>query len=189
MKSVLIPLSALASLTAFQAHAALPQLNATCPGNIEVHADQGGPVYINGKEATLKASNENYYEARDAKLGVTISISRNPDGSTDVSYTGKNRANGVCQVASTAAPKPRPAVASPAAKRESHPAAEKACLTAVAAKVGTSSSKLSVIEALGAEAGIMVKVRVPGADAPWACMTDKKGKPWNVSYSGSEGKL
>lgn len=41
----------------------------------------------------------------------------------------------------------------------------------------------------GAEAGISVKVNVPGADAPWACMTDQKGKPWNVSYTGSEGKL
>ncbi len=36
------------------AHAGIPLLNATCPGNIEVHADKGGPVYINGKEATLK---------------------------------------------------------------------------------------------------------------------------------------
>jgi hypothetical protein len=185
MKSILIPLSVLASLFAFDAHAGLSQLNATCPGNIEVHVDDGGPVYINGKEAVLKRVNDNYFEAKDAKLGVTISISNNPDGSSDVSYTGKNRANGVCQVKPAAA---RP-VPSPAARRESHPASEKACLTAVAAKVGVASSKLSVIEALGSEAGILVKVRVPGADAPWACMTDQKGKPWNVSYSGSEGKL
>lgn len=189
MKSILIPFFVLASLSAFNAHAGLSQLNATCPGNIEVHADEGGPVYINGKEAVLKRTNDNYFEAKDAKLGITISISNNPDGSSDVSYTGKNRANGICQVkraGAQAAAKPAP---KPVAKRESHPASEKACLTAVAAKVGVASSKLSVIESLGSEAGIQVKVRVPGADAPWACMTDQKGKPWNVSYSGSEGKL
>ncbi|BBH46985.1 hypothetical protein [Pseudomonas sp. KU43P] len=78
------------------AQAQIPLLNATCPGNIEVHADKGGPIYINGKEASLKKFNDNYFEAKGS--GVTISLSINPDGSPDVSYTGKNRANGVCQV-------------------------------------------------------------------------------------------
>jgi hypothetical protein len=78
------------------AQAGIPLLNATCPGNIEVHADKGGPIYINGKEGKLKSFNENYFEAKGS--GVTISLSINPDGSADVSYTGKNRANGVCQV-------------------------------------------------------------------------------------------
>ncbi|ATP45624.1 hypothetical protein V7V80_23535 [Pseudomonas kermanshahensis] len=78
------------------AQAGIPLLNATCPGNIEVHADRGGPVYINGKEGKLKTFNDNYFEAKGS--GVTISLSINPDGSADVSYTGKNRANGVCQV-------------------------------------------------------------------------------------------
>ncbi len=32
------------------AHAKIPLVNATCPGNIDVHADAGGPIYINGKE-------------------------------------------------------------------------------------------------------------------------------------------
>ncbi|WP_447809158.1 hypothetical protein [Pseudomonas putida] len=61
------------------AHAGIPLLNATCPGNIEVHADKGGP-----------------FEAKGG--GVTVSLSINPDGSPDVSYTGKNKANGVCQI-------------------------------------------------------------------------------------------
>ncbi|MGE8399842.1 MAG: hypothetical protein ACN6NZ_07880 [Burkholderiales bacterium] len=78
------------------AQAGIPLLNATCPGNIEVHADRGGLVYINGKEGKLKTFNDNYFEAKGS--GVTISLSINPDGSADVSYTGKNRANGVCQV-------------------------------------------------------------------------------------------
>ncbi len=87
---------AAALLLAGQAAAKIPLINATCPGKIEVHADQGGPVYINGKEGKLKIFNENYYEAKGS--GVTISISINPDGSASVSYTGKGGANGICTV-------------------------------------------------------------------------------------------
>ena len=76
------------------AEAKIPLVNATCPDKIEVHADEGGPVYINGKEAKLKVFNENYYEAHGA--GVTISLGINPDSSPSVSYTGKGGANGVC---------------------------------------------------------------------------------------------
>ncbi|KQS96308.1 MULTISPECIES: hypothetical protein [unclassified Rhizobium] len=83
-------------LVAGQAAAKIPLVNATCPGNIEVHADQGGPIYINGKEGKLKVFNENYYEAHGS--GVTISLTISPDGSADVSYTGKGGANGVCTV-------------------------------------------------------------------------------------------
>ncbi|QHC96481.1 hypothetical protein [Pseudomonas sp. R84] len=78
------------------AYAGIPMFNATCPGKIEVHADEGGPIYINGKEGQLKKFNDNYFEAKGS--GVTISLSINPDGSPAVSYTGKNRANGVCEV-------------------------------------------------------------------------------------------
>ena len=38
-------------------------VNATCPGGIEIHADEGGAVYINGDEARLKKFNDNYFEA------------------------------------------------------------------------------------------------------------------------------
>lgn len=77
------------------AHAGIPLLNITCPEKIEVHADEGGPVYINGAQAALKKFNDNYYEATSS--GVAVSISINPDGSTTVSYTGKHGANGICQ--------------------------------------------------------------------------------------------
>ncbi len=83
-------------LCAGSAHAGIPLVNATCPTGIEVHADKGGPIYINGKEAKLKVFNENYYEA--AGSGVTVSLSINPDGSPAMSYTGKNRANGMCTI-------------------------------------------------------------------------------------------
>lgn len=186
MKTLAYPIAVLAALFAVDASAGLPQLNATCPGGMDIHVDQGGPVYVNGKEAKLKRSNDNYYEATDVKSGTVFSISNNPDGSSDVSYTGKKGANGVCTLASSSTASMAPAAT---AAREKHPAAEKACLAAVAKKANMSSSRLSVIEALGAEAGISVSVKVPGADAPWACMTDKKGKPWSVKYTGSEGAL
>jgi hypothetical protein len=94
MKSMLLAAPLL--LAAGWAQAQIPMFNATCPGKIEVHADEGGPIYINGKEGKLKKFNDNYFEAKGA--GVTISLSINPDGSAGVSYTGKNRANGVCEV-------------------------------------------------------------------------------------------
>ena len=85
-----------ATAVAGQVAAKIPLVNATCPGKIEVHADDGGPIYINGKEGKLKVFNENYYEAKGS--GVTISLSINPDGSPAVSYTGKGGANGICTV-------------------------------------------------------------------------------------------
>lgn len=85
-----------ASALVGQAHANIPLVNVTCPTNIDVHADEGGPIYINGKEAKLKKFNDNYYEAKGG--GVTISLSINPDGSPAVSYTGKHGANGICTI-------------------------------------------------------------------------------------------
>ncbi|MBB4651245.1 hypothetical protein GGQ99_003008 [Aminobacter niigataensis] len=87
---------AAASAMATVASANIPLVNATCPGNIEVHADEGGLIYINGTEAKLKKFNDNYFEATGH--GVTISLSINPDGSPSVSYTGKGGANGICTV-------------------------------------------------------------------------------------------
>lgn len=94
MKQLL--LGALVFSIAGAASAGVPLVNATCPGNIEVHADEGGPIYINGKEGKLKKFNENYFEAKGS--GVTISLSVNPDGSPSVSYTGKGGVNGVCEL-------------------------------------------------------------------------------------------
>ncbi|WP_372016436.1 DUF3011 domain-containing protein [Pseudoxanthomonas sp. 10H] len=100
-------------LAASPARAALPQFNATCPGGIEVHADAGGPVYVDGRQAQLQRFNDDAYEARDATRGVTLSIGRTADG-VQLSYTGPGTANGVCQVAGAAdaagvGPAPSPA--------------------------------------------------------------------------------
>lgn len=79
------------------ANAEIPMVNATCPGNLEVHTDEGGPLFINGKEAKLKKINDNYFEAKGG--GVTVSLSISPDGTPSISYTGKGGANGICEIA------------------------------------------------------------------------------------------
>ncbi|MEN5036719.1 hypothetical protein [Pseudomonas sp. TWI929] len=78
------------------AFADIPPLNATCPGNIEVRANEGGPVFINGKEAKLSEVTESHFKAKGG--GVIVSVSIEPDGYLSVSYTGKGGANGVCEV-------------------------------------------------------------------------------------------
>lgn len=72
----------------------IPLFNAICGDAIEVHANEGGPVFINGEETSLKKFNDNYFEA--SRDGTTISISFNPDGSLSLSFSGPNRANGIC---------------------------------------------------------------------------------------------
>ena len=64
------------------AYAEIPMLDFVCPGNLQVHADRGEPVYINGKQAKLKKFNESYFEAsrpgtigwHDADLSFHTSI-------------------------------------------------------------------------------------------------------------------
>lgn len=175
-----LPITAALLATAGAASAAIPMMNHTCPGNLEVHADQGGPVYINGKQTQLKRFSDNYYEARGA--GVTLSISINPDGTPTMSYTGPKRAHGICQVASAGSTAPAPATA-----RDSNPKAESACLAAVAKKTNLARSKLKVTDVMTAEAGTGVTVSVPGADAPWSCLVDKRGRVQNAMYTGKEG--
>lgn len=178
-------LAATTLLFAIVASADIPQLNYDCPTNIAVHADKGGPVFINGKEAKLKKFNDNAYEAKGS--GVAISLTRNPDESWDVSYTGKGGANGVCQPATSGA-----ASASGTSGTSGTPAtskAQKACLAEVAKQTGVDASKLSVTDVMTAEAGIGVTIKVPGADAPWSCLSSGSGKIQGASYTGSEGNL
>ena len=89
--------SALFFLMCVPATAGIPLVNATCLGNIEVHADEGGPIYINGEEAKLHKFNDNYFEAKH--LDVTISLSISRDGSPSVSYLVPGGASGECQIA------------------------------------------------------------------------------------------
>lgn len=82
-------------------HSGIPLFNVSCTDKYEVHADQGGPVFINGKETKLKKVNDNYYEATGS--GITVSIAINPDGSPTVSYTGQQGINGICQASQSGA--------------------------------------------------------------------------------------
>ena len=81
-------------MSAASAYPRIPMFNAICGTGIEVHGDEGGPVFIDGEETRLERFNDNYFEA--SHDGVTISISFNPDGSLGLSFTGPNRANGIC---------------------------------------------------------------------------------------------
>jgi len=91
-------LAASVSLAAIgAAHASIPFFNATCPTGIEVHADEGGPIYINGKEATLTVFNKKAYEARHGHVTVDLTIA--PDGTPSLTYTKDGGANGICTIA------------------------------------------------------------------------------------------
>lgn len=78
------------------AEAEIPLVNAECPDNIEVHAEEGGPIYVNGVKAKMQSFNENYYEAR--RGDVTVSLSITPDGLPSVSYTLRGGADGICKI-------------------------------------------------------------------------------------------
>ncbi|MDZ4336505.1 MAG: hypothetical protein U1A62_22795 [Pseudomonas sp.] len=78
------------------AHAAnLPAFEVTCPTDLSVRAEAGGPVYINDKQIVLHKLSEQFVEAKGE--GVTLSISLNAAGAPTVSYTGKQGANGICE--------------------------------------------------------------------------------------------
>lgn len=99
--SALILSTSSLAIAALPSFAAIPLFNATCPGKIEVHADKGGPIFINGKKAELTVKKPKYYEAKllkGANSDVVISVSINEDDSVGVSYTGKKGANGICTV-------------------------------------------------------------------------------------------
>ena len=70
-----------------------------------------------------------------------------------------------------------------------YPAAEKACLEAVAKKTGVHRDKLKITDVSWAQAGVGVTVKVPGAEAPWSCLANQKGRVQGVSYTGDEGRL
>lgn len=95
--SLLAATALLALPCALQARAALPMLNGTSPGAREVHADDGGPVYVNGRETRLKRFNDDYVEAHDPACGVTLSITTSAGG-VQMSHTGQGDANGVCSI-------------------------------------------------------------------------------------------
>ena len=65
--------------------------------------------------------------------------------------------------------------------------AEQACLAAVAKTVHKSRSRLSVSEVLPAGSNTTVMVIVPGANAPWSCLSDAKGHVKSTMFTGKDG--
>ncbi|MBK5351413.1 hypothetical protein JFU37_02575 [Pseudomonas sp. TH41] len=69
----------------------MPSFDVDCPGKIPVHADQDGPVLINGKEAESKAIDDHHFEAKGQ--GLTLSIFLDADDSVIVTPIGKTPNN------------------------------------------------------------------------------------------------
>ncbi len=57
-----------------------------------------------------------------------------------------------------------------------YPKARDACLAAVAERSGVARDQLVATDVLWAQAGVGVTVQVPGAAAPWSCLSDEEGK-------------
>ncbi len=85
-------------------------------------------------------------------------------------------------------PVPAPATSATAAG-DQYPAARDACVAEVARQAGVAKEQLSVTEVLWAEAGVGVTIQVPGAQAPWSCLSDENGNVQGAAYTGSEGKM
>jgi hypothetical protein len=102
----------------------------------------------------------------------------NPDGSVQGT---EFREEAAAEAATDAAATP--------ALADQYPAAQAACLDAVAEKTNVDRATLTVTEVLWAEAGVGVTITVPGADAPWSCLADESGKVQGAAYTGSEGAL
>ncbi len=133
--------------------------------------------------ATLTVS-----ELNSAESGISVYVDvpgatgrwfclANPDGSVQ----GTELREAAAADASAEAPAPSLA--------DQYPAARSACLDAVAAQTNLDLATLTVTEVLWAEAGVGVTINVPGADAPWSCLSDEAGNVQGASYTGSEGAL
>ena len=87
--------AALALFAASPAFAKIPLVNATCPGKIEVHADEGGPIYIDGDPVTTKQIGDSSYEA--THNGTTVSVEVFPDSSLEIRYSDPEGNHGLCR--------------------------------------------------------------------------------------------
>ncbi|MFO1034858.1 MAG: hypothetical protein U1E15_12575 [Hyphomicrobiales bacterium] len=152
----------------------MPAFEASCPVR-GISGDGAGHVRLNGKPATVKKVNDTYYEA--SRKGFTASIALD-GGELIITYTGKNRANGVCQVTSQGA------AAAPAAGTGSRD--EKACLQAVTKT--TNNSVVTVLSHDESEANNTFIIGVGPQKAKWQCLV-KNGIVAEVMSLTDEGAL
>lgn len=87
------PLLALATAAAATP---IPMFNATCGDSTDVHADEGGPLYIDGQVAVTKAVGESAYEA--TLKGTTVSVVVFPDNSLEVRFADPDGEAGLCRL-------------------------------------------------------------------------------------------
>jgi hypothetical protein len=185
MKQVLF--SACALLIAGAAQAAIPTMNYTCPTGIELHVDQGGYAYLNGKAAKLKVINENYFEVRGN--GVSVEVATNPDGSRIVSYTGKNRANGMCSEANFSKPAATPAPKKTTAMPKNMTAY---CKGEAAGQFNTKPMYIETGKTFATSTGYAIKGTGDLGNQgkkPFQCNFDQNGKLLNFQSLVNEGSL
>jgi glutamine synthetase len=67
--------------------------------------------------------------------------------------------------------------------------AYQACANAIASQTGNRTADVAVFNYLFSEAGTQVEATVPGATAPWRCLSANDGTVEQVMFTGSEGAL
>jgi hypothetical protein len=97
-----IVFAAVLALSAGAAGAVVPLFAAKCPTGITADSTPKGQVYVNGKIAKLTQRPGGQVTAQSA--GVYIDITPRGNEPPIVSYTAKNKANGMCEVVSFKAP-------------------------------------------------------------------------------------
>ena len=73
----------------------IPMFNATCGESVDVHADEGGPIYIDGDPVTTKQIGDSSYEA--THNGTTVSVEVFPDSSLEIRYSDPEGNHGLCR--------------------------------------------------------------------------------------------
>lgn len=85
------------------AEARVPAFSAACPGRIDVQADNGGRIFINGQPARVRTFDDRSYEARLGPIAVSVIVG--PGGRLDVSSRMRGP-DAVCRVMPPRMPPP-----------------------------------------------------------------------------------
>jgi glutamine synthetase len=67
--------------------------------------------------------------------------------------------------------------------------AYQACVSAIASQTGNRTADVSVFKYVFSEAATQVEATIPGATAPWRCLSANDGTVEEVIFTGSEGSL
>jgi hypothetical protein len=170
------------------APAPAPAAAVTAPDGQTYPEAQAGCLDAVATAASADRATLTVTELNSAESGISVYVDvpgatgrwfclANPDGS--VQGTELREAAAADASAEAAAP----------SLADQYPVAQSACLDAVAAQTNLDRATLTVTEVLWAEAGVGVTINVPGADAPWSCLSDEAGNVQGAAYTGSEGAL